>query len=287
MMYLNLIFWYFLSLAIVVTIVGFVVNSGNAPGLFVRLFMYGKTSVERTAGLIQVPKRWFLHFYLVGSMEVTFVMAQVIQVNVVGRAAPAWLRHLLATLTDCHAPSCSPESVVLATCLLTAQIYRRLYEHLFVHVPSDTRMNVLHYWVGVLHYVLGVIAVVAEAPGFVLDDSSRWLFNVTKLSWLDRICGAVFMLAWLHQYRANCIFADLRKNSSGKAGAAAVVNRGHAVPKGDWFEYVSCPHYLAEVVMYSCLTVILGPRHLHLAGCVAVGRRQSVSGYFGGSFCLA
>ena len=30
-------------------------------------------------------------------------------------------------------------------------------------------MHVLHYVVGVLHYVLAVAAVLAEAPGFVLD----------------------------------------------------------------------------------------------------------------------
>ncbi|XP_037069859.1 polyprenol reductase-like [Pollicipes pollicipes] len=143
-------------------------------------------------------------------------------------------------------------------CLLTTQICRRLYEHVFVHVPSNTRIHLGQYVAGVLHYVLGVAAVLAEAPGFVEDGGrGRRLFNVTKLSWLDRTCGAIFMLAWLHQYKAHCIFANLRKDESG-----AVVSERHAIPRGDWFEYVSCPHYLAEVVMYTCLAVILGPAHL-------------------------
>ncbi|XP_037071393.1 uncharacterized protein LOC119092540 [Pollicipes pollicipes] len=55
-------------------------------------------------------------------------------------------------------------------CLLTAQIYHRLYEHVFVHVPSNTRIHLGQYVAGVLHYVLGVAAVLAEAPGFVEDD---------------------------------------------------------------------------------------------------------------------
>ena len=52
---------------------------------------------------------------------------------------------------------------------LTRSLVGRFYEHLFVHVPSDTRMNVTHYIAGILHYVLGVAAVLGEAPGFVLD----------------------------------------------------------------------------------------------------------------------
>ena len=48
------------------------------------------------------------------------------------------------------------------------------------------------------------------------------------------------------------IFAQLKRESGG----------GHSIPQGDWFSYVSCPHYLAEIIIYLCLAVILGPRHL-------------------------
>ena len=65
----------------------------------------------------------------------------------------------------------------------------RLYEHLFVHVPSGTRMHVLHYLAGILHYVLAVAAVLAEAPGFVLDGehtvSCLWRIHSFILSFGD------------------------------------------------------------------------------------------------------
>ena len=36
----------------------------------------------------------------------------------------------------------------------------------------------------------------------------------------------------------------------------------HKIPRGDWFELVSCPHYLCEILIYVSLLVILGGYHL-------------------------
>ena len=49
-------------------------------------------------------------------------------------------------------------------------------------------MHVLHYLVGILHYVLAVTAVLAEAPGFVLDGecavgASIHSFFPSGMSW--------------------------------------------------------------------------------------------------------
>lgn len=35
------------------------------------------------------------------------------------------------------------------------------------------------------------------------------------------------------------------------------ISNGHFMPKGGWFKYVSSPHLLAEITMYTTLTVIL------------------------------
>ena len=53
----NLIFWYFLLLAVVVNALNAAVNYGNAPTFISKLALYGKTSVEQAASFVQVPKR--------------------------------------------------------------------------------------------------------------------------------------------------------------------------------------------------------------------------------------
>lgn len=39
--------------------------------------------------------------------------------------------------------------------------------------------------------------------------------------------------------------------------AGEVVSSGYKVPQGDWFDYVSTPHQLAEILMYLALTILL------------------------------
>lgn len=59
-----------------------------------------------------------------------------------------------------------------------------------------------------------------------------------------------------------------------------VVNYEHAIPRGGLFEYVSCPHYLMEIVIYLAFLLIGGPRHLTLLSVVVfVITNQLVAGY--------
>ena len=62
----------------------------------------------------------------------------------------------------------------------------------------------------------------------------------------------LFVWAFYHQYKAAVLLANLRKNEKG-----TIVTLQHRVPHGDWFEMVSSPHNLAEVLMYLALTFIL------------------------------
>jgi 3-oxo-5-alpha-steroid 4-dehydrogenase 3 len=62
----------------------------------------------------------------------------------------------------------------------------------------------------------------------------------------------LFLWAFYHQYKATVLLANLRKDKKG-----SIVTLEHQVPQGDWFELVSSPHNLAEILMYFALTFIL------------------------------
>ena len=64
----------------------------------------------------------------------------------------------------------------------------------------------------------------------------------------------VFFWAWVQQYLTHKIFAQLKVQLKGSQSGDT-----HGIPFGGWFHYVSCPHYLAEIIMYACFAVILGP----------------------------
>ncbi len=53
-----------------------------------------------------------------------------------------------------------------------------------------------------------------------------------------------------HQYKCHCILANLRNNKNKTSG--------YSIPYSDWFDYVSCPHYLAEIVIYTSLWIFTG-----------------------------
>ncbi|RWS02523.1 polyprenol reductase-like protein, partial [Dinothrombium tinctorium] len=36
----------------------------------------------------------------------------------------------------------------------------------------------------------------------------------------------------------------------------------HSIPKGGWFEFVSCPHYFAEILIYFSFCFIFAGRHI-------------------------
>ncbi len=77
--------------------------------------------------------------------------------------------------------------------------------------------------------------------------------NVT----LVQACAvAVFLYAWYHQFVAHKILAALRLEPTAKSEGNPLTT--YRIPRGDWFNYVSCPHYLAEILMYASLAAILG-----------------------------
>lgn len=235
------------------------------PQILSDAFRYGKTSKSTSNSsflvrAIEVPKHYFTHFYVFASVYVGLIWAMSLGVFVFGVPAPEIFLDFLDFFgTSARRESCSAEGAFIALTLLLVQCFKRLYECAFVNVKSNAKMNLLHYIVGYAHYFCAGTGILLEAPGFQnrhhVVNAFKWLhveLDLRNVSLVQVAASLVFLWAWYHQHVAHKIFADLRR---GKKAAT------YSIPRGDWFEYVSCPHYLAEIVLYVCLSAILGVRH--------------------------
>lgn len=144
--------------------------------------------------------------------------------------------------------------------LLFAQCLRRFYETHYVQIfSSRSRMNITHYIVGYFHYFGAFIVILGQAQGFVRSPSvlapastASDLFTLTDCTAIDCIACIVFGYAWYHQHQSNLILVRLRQRDDG-----TVATERHLMPVGGYFELVSSPHMLFEVLLYGALYMLL------------------------------
>jgi len=224
------------------------------------LFKYGKTLNGPVRNpfvkLISVPKTYFTHFYIFSSIYVPSLLLLVLyyytnQTQVDGNIHST----LDFVCSERRSAGTTPSHLVLALSLLSLQVFRRLYECAFINQSSDSTMNITHYIVGYAHYFCTATGFLCEAPGFVAaansvstSEMSVSFFSVSWQAWAGTL---VFLAAWHQQLQAHKIFAQLKLKNSNK----------HSIPEGGLFKYVSCPHYLCEIIIYTSLLLVLGTQH--------------------------
>ena len=113
------------------------------------------------------------------------------------------------------------------------------------------------------------------SPGLLLE-SAKFVSLVSCCS-----CILVFLWASWHQWNCHRILARLRKQPH-----MNVTKSLYGIPQGDWFDHVTCPHYLAEIVIYAAMFVVMEMRNvvwllvvLFTASMLALSARQSHQWY--------
>ena len=74
-----------------------------------------------------------------------------------------------------------------------------------------------------------------------------------QLKWYHISGLLLFLYASFHQYKCHVILANIRTDH--KDGR-------YALPKGDWFELVTNPHYFAEILLYIGISMVQGFRNV-------------------------
>ncbi|XP_075051868.1 polyprenal reductase [Mixophyes fleayi] len=234
-------------------------SNSTLGGVFQDLIRFGKTKLGRRPAWLRwfdLPKRWFFHFYSVSVIWNGALLGFLIQSLVFGGHIPQWVQSLINCFNkdSQHKVSGGEFSTLLALSLLWLHSLRRLAECLFVSVYSKGVIHFAQYCLGIGYYFLIGITVLDHAK---LENKVAGRDLVMQVRWYHVFGVLLYIWASLHQHRCNTILANLRKSKSGK-----ILTMNHAVPTGDWFELVSCPHYFAELLIYVSIAVLLGLTHM-------------------------
>lgn len=221
-------------------------TSSNASSLITRVWQYHDNFLRGDIWLVH--KRCFLHFYIAGLVSLALFLFR----------NPTRTTAASSNDTDGYPilrRSYHPWDVVL---LLSIHLLRRCYECLRIHQYSPNgKMHMAGYICGMFHYIFlpcilfgvdcnGAGMNVGPSGGpHVMGQSSAYHYG-RLLSW------GLCLWGQFEQYTHHCLLASLREapTDNSKNDEPKAANNRHKIPLGRWFHYVSCPHYLAEILVY-------------------------------------
>lgn len=186
---------------------------------------------------IDVPHRWFCHFYVLSFSSSLFWLVQIVS------------RGRLLRLVDNVVPprpAVTPvEGSLLSVFLMLLHSARRLVESCTFSYRSTSRMWIGHYAFGLTFYLAVNLATWVEGVRPLLVD------DMSHLDWIDFLTQSkiivglmLFWTASLLQHVAHAHLAALPK---------------YSVPHHWLFKRLIAPHYTAECVLYLGLSMIAAP----------------------------
>ncbi|KAI4342105.1 hypothetical protein MLD38_026762 [Melastoma candidum] len=229
-----------------------------------------------------VPQRLFLHFYAVAVIwtllliGATWIYAY--NMEVLSSEPFSYSATIAGDLTKgSHSPLLRHRyefwKSVLLLLLMEIHVLRRLLKSVFVFSYSPSARMHISCYLGALYYYIAaplslccnilpevllywgnvfsemIMGGQGQMPrvGFKLWES---VVPLIELGWHQWIGTTIFIWGWNHQRHCHKILGSLRKNRAR--------DNEYVIPHGDWFEIVSGPHYLAEIVIYAGLFVASG-----------------------------
>ncbi|BFG41391.1 hypothetical protein CerSpe_276650 [Prunus speciosa] len=239
-----------------------------------------KTSSQK----FTVPQKFFCHFYLVAVVWTTLLLVTtwMYAYKTVPLVYPTFAGHLTggSHIFSWHKSHSIPISYrygvwrsVFLLLLMEVQVLRRLFETIYVfNYSSSARMHIFGYLTGLFFYTAAPLSLCCnnalEVYKFSLNavaefivkgkttvqhmefDWLEFVSSLLKLRWLQWTGAVIFFWGWIHQRNCHAILGSLREHRG--------QNDEYVIPHGDWFEVVSSPHYLAEIVIYAGLVVASG-----------------------------
>ncbi|WCJ32580.1 Polyprenol reductase 2 [Euphorbia peplus] len=239
----------------------------------------GKIMSHSSSSKMTVPQRFFLHFYLLGVVWTSFLLIltwnfayQLVLLDYSAAATSLMGGSHVFSLYSSVEGRNRVSMAVFMLLLMEVHVWRRLYETLYVfNYSPSARMHLFGYLTGLFFYAAAPLSLchrcAVEALNFaeyqliesIVKNQNAFATNfdwwgyiepIINLQWFQWVGAAIFAWGWVHQQRCHAILGLLREQRE--------QNDGYVIPHGDWFELVSSPHYLAEIVIYLGLLVVSG-----------------------------
>lgn len=193
----------------------------------------------------QVPHWWFGSFYATSLACSAFWAYQyVVGGSAIRLLASSQLFDLpenkLASQISPHAA----QGVFVAWALMALQGVRRLYEQVIVAKKSASTMWVIHWVLGTAFYMVMSIAVWVEGAALILNPQPASTFFTQPPSIKVALGSLVFVLGSAAQYSCHRHLAGLKK---------------YSLPTKGLFQYLVCPHYTCECLLYLSLAAVAAP----------------------------
>jgi 3-oxo-5-alpha-steroid 4-dehydrogenase len=176
-----------------------------------------------------------------------------------------------------HLLDMSHETIIISIIfyLYGIQVFRRLYESFFVHRSNAcSKMHGIAVFLGCIYYICVPTTLLGRYDILVFDccsslstvrpinEDNSGIENLTTTSsspfvtanFIITIMIAIGfnLTAQYQQYRHHLILAKLRNNAKSDEPDSS-----YKIPYGGYFEYVCCPHYFFEIIIYLSFGILL------------------------------
>ncbi|GMR60175.1 hypothetical protein PMAYCL1PPCAC_30370, partial [Pristionchus mayeri] len=215
---------------------------------------YGKMNEQKLRNVtkwISVPKRFFRHFYILAVGSVAGWIYLGLQFTWKEMKSEQFVPYLRMLTNKTPQIPFSLGMIVLG--LLMLHVTRRFLEASLISVYSDSSMNIFHYLLGIIHYIILPLCVVCETLGFASKSVYPLRLDLDGWNQWQYMGLLTFFYANFHQFKIAVQLAKTRRDPTGKV----LDHNVHAIQYGGWFDLVSCPHFLMEILIYCSITAIL------------------------------
>ncbi len=170
---------------------------------------------------LQVPKRYFRHMYWTGLASTLIIVLLV--------------KYGHYTIN---------KDTIFIIFLFFLHLLRRLWECYYMTLYQNSSMHIMGYLVGIFHYILTPLCILT------ISNCNEYQ-HVTIIAVVKKVISiTIFICGTYIQYHTHHIFYKLKESKIEIKNNTQHKNYSHSLPTGFLFNYICCPHYFGEILIY-------------------------------------